>query len=128
MRNGEVPLLSAGERSNTKHKTLEEFAREVEAKLIAAHGVDAAARYVCRLLTHKDPRIAALMWKVWVEWRYGKAREHPESAQGNTIQIINYVPRPGELDSNCRPADELPTDKPSEHDTIVLAPEPKRKQ
>lgn len=33
------------------------------------------ANLVCRLMTGKDPKIAAHMASKWVEWRYGKATE-----------------------------------------------------
>ena len=76
---------------------LEEFAGQVEQLLEKARGPASAARIVCRLMTHKDPRISALMTIKWVEWRYGKAKDSAGEASRNfAIQIINHIPRPGD--------------------------------
>jgi hypothetical protein len=44
-------------------------------------------------------RRLAMMWSKWVEWRYGKPKEkleHSGSKDGTPIQIISYIPRPGD--------------------------------
>jgi hypothetical protein len=87
-------------KTNRKKKNLEDFARGIEAKLERGAGPDAIANYICRLLTSKDEKIAALMLCKWVEWRYGKARESLEhtglDGRPVEIKIISHVPRPGD--------------------------------
>ena len=61
------------------------------------YGPFAAERLVCRMMTSAGPQQAAMIQK-WVEWRYGKPKEHLEhrGSAGAPIQIISYVPRPGD--------------------------------
>src|SRR5215469_14290810 len=95
-----VPVQRNRKRRLSAKCNLEDFARGIELKLEQAAGRDAIANYICRLLTSKDEKIAALMWCKWVEWRYGKAKEHLEHTGPDgrpvPIQIISYIPRPGD--------------------------------
>lgn len=115
-------------------KTLEEFGIRIEARLAKASGPTAAVDLVCRLMTSKDPRISALMTCKWVEWRYGKAKEHVEhsGAQAFAIQIVNHIPRPETQSVN---ANELvaersePEKLSAENDAAkIIQAEPKSKQ
>jgi hypothetical protein len=98
-----TPVQRNRKRQLSAKGNLEDFARSIEPKLERAAGRDAIANYICRLLTSKDERIAALMWCKWVEWRYGKAKEYLEhSGQDGRpvqIQIISHIPRPGDRDA-----------------------------
>ena len=67
--------------------SLEDFARGIEVKLQQGYGPDAVANHICRLLTDKDPKIAAPMWCKWVEWRYGRAKEQINHTVDHSMAI-----------------------------------------
>ena len=52
---------------------LERFAMRIEERLAKSKGPFALEQLVCRLLTGKNPAIAAKMAEKVVEWRYGKS-------------------------------------------------------
>lgn len=118
-------------RTNTKKRVLDDFAAQVEEKLAKAKGPDAMAAIVCRLLTSKDQRISALMVCKWIEWRYGKPKENAESIRAFAIQIINHIPRPGEIAPAPSDGDlgaEIARESNETSDTKIIQAEPKSKQ
>lgn len=55
---------------------LESFSKRIETRIKSGiKGTDSMERLICRLLTGKDPKIAAHLATKWVEWRYGKPTE-----------------------------------------------------
>lgn len=72
-------LVTVPEKRNSSD-SLESFAIQIEEMF--RHGKDrgplAIKRQVCRLLASKDIKVSAAMTAKWVEWRYGKAKEHVE--------------------------------------------------
>ncbi len=80
----EAGVLKAGGRPSTsemaqgKKDNLEQFAKRIETRIRASGKSDGMERLVCRLLTGKNPTIAAKLAEKWVEWRYGKAKETHE--------------------------------------------------
>lgn len=79
-----------------KTDNLEAFAKRIETRLKAGGSTDSMERLICRLLTNKKtPQIAAGLAMKWVEWRYGKAKEHIEhtGADGGKIEhTIRFAP------------------------------------
>lgn len=72
-----------GRPKGAKNQTddLQAFARRIERAIVTAKLKDQETieRLVCRLLTNdKTPQVAAMLAAKWVEWRYGKAKEHIE--------------------------------------------------
>lgn len=70
--------------------SLENFAKNIEERfrLGKDQGPLALERQVCRLLSSKDIKVAAAMTAKWVEWRYGRPKEHIEhtGANGGAIE------------------------------------------
>src|SRR5271165_4432545 len=78
MATSEVVLLP--DKRSAKSERLEDFAIQIEEMFLKGkeQGPLAIKRHVCRLLASKDIKVAAAMTAKWVEWRYGKAKEHVE--------------------------------------------------
>lgn len=66
-----------------KTDSLQAFAERIEARLKQCKTAGSAERLICRLMTGKDQKVAALMMGKWVEWRFGKAKE--------TIQVTGHI-------------------------------------
>lgn len=122
-------LIVPGPEISNNSENLEAFAKRVEERIKHKLGAFATERLVARLMTSRDERIAALMTSKWIEWRYGKPKENAESVRAFAIQIINHIPRPGELaqsDGDLGP--EIANEPSKNSEMIIIQSEPKSKQ
>lgn len=130
--NEEHHLVRAGILEVSDTKSLSEFAGVVERKLAKAKNPTSAANIVCRLMTSRDERIAALMTCKWVEWRYGKPKDNAENGTRNfAINIVNHIPRPGDLGSEAIASEDRAQSTRESSETSeakIIQAEPKSKQ
>jgi hypothetical protein len=72
-----------------KQESLESFAKRIETRIKAGlKGTDSMERLLCRLMTSKDMKVAALLGSKWVEWRYGKATQPLSGQNGQPIHVL----------------------------------------
>lgn len=78
-----------------KTDNLEAFAKRIATRVRAGGGTDSMERLICRLLTGKDVKVAAMLASKWTEWRYGKPKEQIEHSGsiGFTDALVKFTKR-----------------------------------
>jgi hypothetical protein len=75
-----------------KTDNLEAFAKRIETRIRNSRGTnDGMEQLICRILTGKNPALAAKLAEKWVEWRYGKAKETHEIVGDGGGPIVHTI-------------------------------------
>lgn len=104
-----VDVVPVPEKRNSAD-TLENFARRIEERIRIGRDNQpfALERLICRLLTGKDLKVAAVMASRLVEWKYGKAKETVVGRLEGEASLKILVEHIGPRTENTPPAE---TDK-----------------
>jgi hypothetical protein len=98
-----VPDKRAGQRQ-LKLNDLERFAQRIDAMLRKGKDRTTIERLICRHLTGKDGKVAALLLAKWVSWRFGDPKQRHEltGADGGLLVVhtIRFGNGNGDTESN----------------------------
>ena len=77
---------------------LENFAKRIEDMLRKGKNRTSVANLICRHLTGKDGKVAAVLLAKWVSWRYGDPKQRHEHTGADGGPVVLYTIRFGNGD------------------------------
>ena len=85
-------------KSQLKGDDLEAFANRIEGMLRQGKERTSIARLICRHMTGKDAKVAAMLIARWVSWRYGDPKQRHEHTGADGGPVVLYTIRFGNGD------------------------------